>query len=160
MSEVYRLLDLLRRAHDGDAWHGPSVVAVLDGVDAAAARARPIAAGHTIWETALHILAWRREVEQRIGGKAPTLPECGDWPPMPADDAEWDRLVEDLHASHRWLVAAVKRLTEADLERLVGEGREAGLGSGISVAVMLHGIVAHDVYHAGQIALLRKATVG
>ena len=86
MSEVYRLLDLLQRTHDGDAWHGPSVVAVLDGVDAAAARARPIAAGHTIWETALHILAWRREVEQRIGGKAPTLPECGDWPPMPADD--------------------------------------------------------------------------
>ena len=75
---------------------------------------------------------------------------------MPADDAEWARVVEDLHASHRWLVAAVKRLTEADLERLVGEGREAGLGSGVTVAVMLHGIVAHDIYHAGQIALLRK----
>ena len=156
MREVDRIVDLLQRAHAGDAWHGPSVVAVLDGVDAAAARARPIAAGHTIWETALHIVAWRREVEQRLGGKAPTLPEHGDWPVVPSDDGEWAQVIEDLHASNRSLVAAVKRLVDADLERPVGEGREAGLGSGVSVAVMLHGIVAHDVYHAGQIALLKK----
>ena len=156
MTERDRIIDLLQRAHDGDAWHGPSVVAVLDGVDAAAARARPIAAGHTIWETALHIVAWRREVEQRLGGKAPTLPEHGDWPVVPSDDAGWVRVIEDVHASHRSLVAAVKRLEEADLARPVGDGREVGLGSGVSVAVMLHGIVAHDVYHAGQIALLRK----
>ncbi len=63
---------------------------------------------------------------------------------------------EDLHASHRSLVAAVTRLSDADLERQVGEEREAGLGSGVTVALMLHGIVAHDIYHAGQIALLRK----
>jgi len=68
---------------------------------------------------------------------------------------------EHLDASHRSLVAAVERLAEADLERPVGEeGREASLGSGVSLAVMLHGIIAHDVYHAGQIALLRKATAG
>jgi uncharacterized damage-inducible protein DinB len=160
VSEVDRIIDLLQRAHDGDAWHGPSVLAGLAGVNAVAARARPIAAGHTIWEIALHILAWRREVEQRLGGKAPTQPERGDWPLVPVDDGEWGRVVEDLHASHRSLVAAVTRLAEADLERPVGEGREAGLGTGVSVAVMLHGIVAHDVYHAGQIALLRRATVG
>ena len=149
-------MDLLQRAHDGDAWHGPSVLAALDGVDALAARARPIASGHTIWETALHIIAWRQEVEQRLGGKAPTLPEAGDWPSVPTDDGKWAAVVGDLQASHRSLVAAVTRLTDAELERPVGEGREAGLGSGVSVALMLHGIVAHDVYHAGQIALLRK----
>lgn len=160
MNERDRITDLLQRAHNGDAWHGPSVMAALDGVDSGAARARPIAAGHTIWETALHIIAWRHEVERRVGGKAPTLPEEGDWPAVPDDDAEWARVSAHLAASHRSLVAAVERLTEADLERPVGEGREAGLGSGVSVAVMLHGIVAHDVYHAGQIALLRKATTG
>jgi uncharacterized damage-inducible protein DinB len=160
MREVDRLVDLLQRAHDGDAWHGPSVAAALDGVDAVVARARPIASAHTIWETALHILAWRREVEQRLGGKAPTLPEHGDWPVVPSDDGEWARVIEDLHASHRALVAEVKRLADADLERPVGEGREAGLGSGVTVAVMLHGIIAHDIYHAGQIALLRRATTG
>jgi uncharacterized damage-inducible protein DinB len=156
VSEQSRLIDLLQRAHDGDAWHGPSVMAVLDGVDAGMARARPIAAGHTIWETALHIVAWRHEVEQRVAGKKPALPAEGDWPPVPADAAEWDRLRDRLHASHGSLVAAVARLTDEDLERLVGVEREAGLGSGVTVAVMLHGIVAHDVYHAGQIALLRK----
>ena len=101
-------------------------MAALDGVDAAAARARPIAAGHTIWETALHIIAWRHEVEQRLGGKAPTLPEDGDWPPVPAGDGEWVRVIENLHASHRSLVAAVKRLAEADLERPVGRVARPG----------------------------------
>ena len=91
----------------------------------------------------------------------PTLPEQGDWPPVPTDDAEWARVLEHLDASHRSLVAAVGRLADADLERPVGEeGRQAGLGTGVTVAVMLHGAIAHDVYHAGQIALLRKATAG
>ena len=129
-------------------------------MDAAAARARPVASGHTIWEIALHVIAWRHEVEQRLGGKAPTLPEGGDWPPVPADDGQWARVSENLHASHRSLVAAVTRLSDADFERQVGEEREAGLGSGVTVALMLHGIVAHDIYHAGQIALLRRATTG
>ena len=161
MSEVHRLLDLLQRAHDGDAWHGPSVMAALDAVSASAARARPIAAGHTIWETALHIIGWRHEVEQRLAGKVPTLPEQGDWPPVPNDDTEWEHVIEHLHASHRSLVAAVRRLGGADLERPVGEeGREPGLGTGVTVAVTLHGIIAHDIYHAGQIALLRKASAG
>jgi len=160
MHERNRIIDLLQRVHDGDAWHGPSVLAALDGVDAAAARARPIASGHTIWETALHLIAWRHEVEQRLGGKAPALPEAGDWPSVPPDDDTWATVAERLHASHRSLVAAVMRLTDEELERPVGEGREAGLGSGVSVALMLHGIVAHDIYHAGQIALLRRATVG
>jgi len=158
MNERDRITDLLQRAHSGDAWHGPSVMAALDGVSAAAARARPIPAGHTIWETALHIIAWRHEVEQRLDGKVPTLPEQGDWPPVPNDDAEWARVFGHLDASHRSLVAAVRRLTDADLERPVGEeGREAGLGTGVTIAVMLHGIIAHDVYHAGQISLLKKA---
>ena len=158
MNEGDRLVDLLQRAHDGDAWHGPSVMAALEGVDATAARARPIAAGHTIWETVFHIIAWRHEVERRVGGKAPTLPEEGDWPPVPEHDAEWARVFKRLDASHRSLVAAVEGLADADLERVVGEeGREAGLGTGVTVAVMLHGIVAHDIYHAGQISLLKKA---
>ena len=156
MSEVLRIVDLLRRAHDGDAWHGPSVMSVLENVDARVARRRPITAAHSIWETSLHIIAWRHEVEQRVGGKAPTLPGEGDWPGVPDDDRAWDDVARRLHASHRTLVESVRRLTEADLERQVGEEREAGLGSGVTVALMLHGIVAHDVYHAGQIALLRK----
>lgn len=156
MPERDRIVDLLQRAHDGDAWHGPSVMAVLDGVDATAARQRPLAAGHSIWELALHVIAWRHEVERRLGGKPPTLPEEGDWPEIGEGESAWAAVLERLDASHRSLVAAISTLAEADLERTVGEGREAGLGSGVSVAVMLHGVVAHDVYHAGQMALLKK----
>ena len=54
-------------------------------------------------------------------------------------------------------MAEVTRLTDADLERMIGDERDRALGSGISRYVMLHGLVQHHVYHAGQIALLRKA---
>ena len=62
-----------------------------------------------------------------------------------------------LDVSHRLLVVAVESLSNADLERKVGPSREAGLGTGVTYAVMLHGIVHHDAYHAGQISLLKKA---
>jgi uncharacterized damage-inducible protein DinB len=158
MSERSRLVDLMRRVHDGDAWHGPSVMTSIDGVDAAAARRRPIAAGHTIWEIALHIVGWRQEVTARLSGKAPTLPEIGDWPSVPDDDRWWPEVGELLESSHRALVAAVEVLADADLERPVGDGREEAVGAGVSVAMMLHGVVHHDAYHAGQIGVLRKAS--
>ncbi len=156
MSERARIVDLLRRVHDGDAWHGPSVMDAVSGVSARQARARPIPAAHSIWETALHMIAWRDEVRERLRGEAPTLPEAGDWPPVPNDDEKWDEVPTLLDVSHRLLVVAVETLSNADLERTVGS-REAGLGTGVSYAVMLHGLVHHDAYHAGQISMLKKA---
>lgn len=157
MSERARIVDLLRRVHNGDAWHGPSVMDALEGITAAQARARPIPAAHSIWETALHVIAWRDEVRERLRGKTPTLPEAGDWPAVPDDDAKWKEVATLMDVSHRLLVVAVESLSEATLGRKVGPSREAGLGTGVSYAVMLHGIVQHDAYHAGQISLLRKA---
>lgn len=158
MAEIERLIDLMERVHDGDAWHGPSVKDALAGVDARAARARPVRGGHSIWEIALHIDAWRREVTARLDGKPPTLPEPADWPAEPADDASWDRVGAVLDASHAALVRAVRELSPERLESRVGDNRDPGLGAGVTVAVMLHGIVHHDAYHAGQIALLKRAT--
>ena len=157
MSERDRIVDLLRRVHDGDAWHGPSVMSALEGVDAALARARPIASAHSIWETALHIVAWRHEVERRLAGGTPALPAEGDWPPVPAEDAAWSEVAGKLQASHESAVAAIGAIGDAELERVVGDEREPGLGSGVTVAVMLHGLVHHDAYHAGQISLLKKS---
>ena len=157
MTELARILEMLARMHDGDAWHGPSVMSALEGVNAAVASWRPPGHAHSIWEIALHIISWRREVERRLGGKPPTVPEDGDWPDVIAgDEAAWAHTRLALQQSHERLVSAVKTLKESELERTVGEGREAGLGSGVTVALMLHGVIQHDAYHAGQCALIRK----
>ncbi len=158
MNDLDRLLDQLARMHEGDAWHGPSVMEALDGVDVRQAVARPIDGAHSIWQIALHIVAWRHEVEARVRGKAPSLPEEGDWPAVPSEDAAaWAATRAALHRSHESLTAAVRQLDPAALLQPVGPSRDLELGTGVTVLGMLDGLVHHDAYHAGQISLLKKA---
>jgi uncharacterized damage-inducible protein DinB len=158
MAEVDRILDQLQRAFDGDAWYGPSLSDALDGVDARQAVRRPIAAGHNIAEIVRHVTVWTREITRRLRtGLAQDLEEA-DWTETTAtNDDEWAAMLDALDDAHAELVAETKRLTDADLERMIGDMRDRALGSGISRYVMLHGLVQHHVYHAGQISLLRKA---
>lgn len=157
MTERERLLDMLGRVHDGDAWHGPSVMSVITGVNAREAAARPLQDGHSVQEIARHIAAWRHEVTERLGGKAPSMPAEGDWPGSPAaDEAEWKKTLAELDRSHAELRRAIEALPDSRWEEMVGDARDVGFGSGVSVALMLHGLVQHDAYHAGQMALLKK----
>ncbi|HYV05863.1 MAG TPA: DinB family protein, partial [Blastocatellia bacterium] len=66
MSEIKRIRSQLRRAFEGEAWHGPSVMELLGDVTAEQAAAHPIAGAHSIWELALHIATWERYVRRRI----------------------------------------------------------------------------------------------
>ena len=77
MTECSRLADQIRRAFDGEAWHGDALVEVLSNVSAAQAAARPIKNAHTIWEIVLHIAAWDRAVLRRIGGAVVNLSDSG-----------------------------------------------------------------------------------
>jgi uncharacterized damage-inducible protein DinB len=70
MSETARLADQIRRAFDGDAWHGDSVLEILNDVDAKMAAAHPIKNAHSIWELVLHITAWDGAILTRMGGTA------------------------------------------------------------------------------------------
>jgi uncharacterized damage-inducible protein DinB len=158
MPEVDRILDQLQRAFDGDAWYGPSLIDALDGVDARLAMLRPIADGHTIAEIVRHVTTWTREITRRLRtGKAHNLEEP-DWHEVSlANDAEWESLVDALEAAHEGLVDQMKDLTDPDLDSLIGDVRDRPEGTGVTRYVMLHGLVQHNIYHAGQIALLRKA---
>jgi len=158
MTEVDRIIDQLQRSFDGDAWYGPSVCDALDGVDARQAVQRPIADGHTIAEIVRHITTWTREITRRLrSGVAQDLEE-GDWREVhPANDDEWMAMLDTLDAAQDELVSQMKGLSDADLERVIGDVRDRALGSGISRYVMLHGLIQHHIYHAGQISLLRKA---
>lgn len=157
MTEILRILDQLEREHSGDPWHGSPMMAILDGIDAARAARRPISGGHSIWELVLHVTGWKREVASRLGGAPAGEPAAGDWPAVgDPTDARWRAAVDDLGAAHRELIAAVKGLDESRLLEPTKDPRNRPLGTGVSYYVLLHGAVQHDVYHAGQIALLKK----
>ncbi len=160
MREIDRIVADLRRAYDGDAWHGPSLRAALDGVDARQAAARPVPDAHTIGELVLHITAWTREVTRRARLGIAQEPEDGDWPVRAiADDAEWNAILTALDAANEDLATAIAGLDDAQLDEPIGDARDRELGSGVSRYVMLHGLAQHYAYHAGQISLLKKAVV-
>jgi len=134
----------------------------LDGVTARIAAARPIPGAHSIWEIALHIIGWRGEVQRRLQGATAGEPPEGDWPQAPQRPAEegWAAVLEALQRSHDDLVETVGTLDDSRLDAPVKDERSRELGTGVSHYVTLHGIVHHDLYHAGQISLLKKAAAG
>jgi uncharacterized damage-inducible protein DinB len=161
MREVEQIAEQLQRAYDGDAWFGSPVRAVLEGVNAADAIARPIPSAHTICEIVLHVTAWTREVTRRLRTGVARDPEEGDWPAQAVgNDREWQAVLTALDAAHTELVRTAAALDEARLREPIGEVRDRALGSGVSVYVTLHGLAQHHAYHAGQIALLKRGLRG
>jgi uncharacterized damage-inducible protein DinB len=153
VDEITRIVDLLDRAGSGDAWHGSPVDAVLTGVTAVQATARPLAGGHSIWELAMHIAVWDRVVTRRLRGERYDPTPAEDWPAVPGTGEEaWRRTTADVRAARAELRAALRAFDGARLQDTVQ-------GKTYSFYVMAHGIIQHDLYHAGQIAILRKAQV-
>jgi uncharacterized damage-inducible protein DinB len=152
-SEAARIADQLRRAFDGEAWHGDSLFEILEGVTAARAAARPIEGAHTIWELALHVAAWDGAVLRRLGGAAVELSDAENFPPVTdASAAAWRAALAQVRRGHEELVAAAASLPDSRLDDMV-PGKE---GAHYTFYYMLHGVVQHELYHAGQIALLKK----
>jgi uncharacterized damage-inducible protein DinB len=158
MTNVEQLADLVERVVEGDPWHGSNVVALLEGVSAADAAARVVPGAHSIWELVLHMTGWTREVQARLAGAAAGEPAAGDWPEVrEASSAAWAAAVTALVDSHRDLAAALRATDDAQLARPVVDRRDPAAGTGLSHYLTLHGLVHHTTYHAGQIALLRRA---
>jgi uncharacterized damage-inducible protein DinB len=149
--ERIRLEEQMRRAFEGEAWYGPALLEALADVSFEAAAAHPILGGHSIWEIVLHLAATYRLVLRRVGGLSGSLSAEQDWPAIPAVDAErWREAVDELRRLNLEVRQTI--LIYAD-DRLDQE-----LAAGHSSAYMhFSGLAQHDAYHAGQIALLRKA---
>ncbi len=150
MSECQRLADQMRRAFDGDAWHGPSLVSLLDRVPANRAFDHPVPDAHSAAELVAHLAHWKHVVQRRTEGEAVADADVHDWPPLEPATTDWATLRQWLATAHAALVARVEGLDPVRLDAPVP-------GQAIPLYVMLHGAVQHDLYHAGQVALLAKA---
>jgi hypothetical protein len=150
-NELARLDDELRRAYDGDCWHGAPLRKVLSGVTAAMAAARHPQLVHSIWALVNHVSIWVEVVTLRIvEWRAIEMPDAGNFPPVTdAGDAAWTATLADLDGRHGELLLAVGGLDASRLDEIVP-------GKDYPVAVMLHGTAQHYAYHAGQIALLKR----
>jgi uncharacterized damage-inducible protein DinB len=153
MSETARLADQIRRAFEGQAWHGDSLLEILAGVDAKTAAAHPIKNAHSIWELILHIAAWDDAVRRRTGGRAVKLSDQENFPPVTdTSGAAWRKATEHLKNTHDQLVKAVAAFPDSRLmEQVPGKTEKY-----YNFFYMFSGIVQHELYHAGQIALLKK----
>ena len=152
-TETVRIADQLRRAFAGEAWHGPPLRELLNGVTAVDAVARPLVSGHTIWELVLHMEAYvAAAVEAAEGGVMPKVygtPQ--DWRLVPeAGEKAWVRAVEVLFTGAERLAVAIERFSDERLADIV-PGRE------YSFYQLFHGVVQHSLFHGGQIAMLKRA---
>jgi len=150
MSEVDRICRQMQRASEGEAWHGPSLLEILGGVTAEVAAARPIPDAHSIWEILLHLTATQELVLARLQGVPKTLSPEEDWPVVsePTEEA-WREAVEEQKRSEERLR---ERIASFPDERL----GEPLVPRGSSAYDNFHGIVQHNLYHAGQMVLLKK----
>ena len=155
MNEIERICDQFRRTFDGNAWHGPSVLALLEGVSAEQATARPIPSAHSIWQLTNHIRAWENACLRRLKGDPAQLTDEEDWVPITdTSESAWEKTRQELVATHEELLRTIAALDEHRLDEPIIKDQSTQYSS---VYVTLHGGIQHDLYHAGQIALLKKA---
>jgi len=151
--EVSLLLSLLDQAFDQKAWHGPNLRGSIRGVSPEAAARRPGPGRHNIWEIALHCAYWKYAVRRLLTGESRgSFPLKGhNWFPRPGGQpgAAWRRDTALLAQEHRRLREVVKAVSP---DRLSARPP----GSRYSVSELIQGAASHDLYHAGQIRLLKR----
>ena len=161
MSEKHRIVDLSSRVMDGDPWHAGSIAALLSDVTAVEAAARPIPGAHSIWQLVLHMTGWAEEVRLRVAGAPAGNPAVGDWPRVgPVGRQRWEAAKAELFNAYRALHRDIARMPARDLTLATVDPRNRATGEGLSRYVTIHGVIHHATYHAGQIALLKRALRG
>jgi len=149
-SDAVRIADQLRRAFHGNAWHGPALLELLQDVDAATAAAKLLPEVHSVWELLLHVAVWDGAALRRLSGEICQPTGDANFPPVltTTDDA-WRQAIAEAKRTHDKLVRTVAALPESRLgDRVPGKRYD--------FYHMLHGIAQHELYHAGQIAILKK----
>jgi uncharacterized damage-inducible protein DinB len=140
---------------EGGAWHGPSLMESLKGVEVGQAAARPIEGRHAIWEIVNHCTYWMESVDKALHGEVmASIPETEDWVGMGETAEDWTRDLTRMDQVYEKLQATISGF-DGDLDAMVG----AQFGENFfqfSNRKMLHGIADHNIYHAGQVSILKR----
>jgi uncharacterized damage-inducible protein DinB len=156
MNSLSLLLSLLDEAFDRKAWHGTTLIGSVRNLSAADAARRPAPGRHNIWEIVVHAAYWKYTVRRRLTGdkRGSFALEGSNWFARPSPGTDDDRAFKSdirlLVAEHRALREVVARLPERALADRTGT---------YTKAYLIRGIAAHDLYHAGQIQLLKRLLV-
>jgi hypothetical protein len=151
--ELRQLLTVVDEAYRGQSWHGPTLRGSLRGVSARQAEWRPGRSRHNIREIVVHAAYWKYAVRRKIRGekRGSFQLKGSNWflRPAPGRGPSWEDDIALLESEHRLLRETIASLSAAGLHRRVPGGRS-------SCGRLVRGIAAHDVYHAGQIRLIRR----
>ena len=151
--EVRAALALIDEAFEKKAWHGPNLRGTIRGLTAAEAAWRPAPGRHSVWELVVHAAYWKYAVRRRLSGekRGSFAREGSNWFPRgeAGDEGAWRADVRLLVDEHRKLRAQVAQLSDRDLDR-------PSAGVKTTPRVLVRGIAAHDLYHAGQISLIKR----
>jgi uncharacterized damage-inducible protein DinB len=152
MNQVQRILEHYDRVMHGSAWHGDAIWQILDGISAERAASRPIANVHSIWEIVGHMAYWEGVAAKRLGGLRAGLEEEGNFPPAPPQitEAGWQKTLDAFRASNEAFRQALRSFDPDRLDELSAAGKRSFYDEA-------HGLIEHNVYHVGQVALLAKA---
>ncbi len=152
MTEIEKISEQLKCSFYKDAWHGPALLEVLKGVTAKQAARRPITNAHTIWELVLHSTTWIKAVDKTIVEMEYTqVTDAANWPLVKnKTETSWKLALDSLKKSHKKLEKHVLTLKNVVLKK-----KAANTSSTLSR--LLYGVIQHNIYHAGQIAILKKS---
>jgi uncharacterized damage-inducible protein DinB len=151
-AEIARLIDLLDTGYNRKSWHGTNLRGSVRGLIATQAiwRSRPV--GHTIAEIVVHCAYWKYAARRRLTGE-----KRGSFP---LQGSNWFQLIEPLTAvAWREYMALLEQQHRALRDAVAGLGSDALLavpdGGKLSNSALIHGVAFHDVYHAGQIQVIK-----
>jgi hypothetical protein len=151
--QISLLLEITDQAFDRKSWHGTTLRGALRGLTADDALWRPAPKRHNIWELTLHAAYWKYAVRRRLAGEAvPSFErKPSNWPaiPDPANGSAWKRDVAFLESEHRRLREIIRGLSPPALSTRSPRGVW-------TYAEEIHGVAAHDLYHTGQIQLIKR----
>jgi uncharacterized damage-inducible protein DinB len=147
------LVTLIDQSYDKKSWHGTNLRGSIRGLTIQEALWRPSSGRHNIWEIVVHCAYWKYAVRRRIlGEKRGSFPIKGsNWFRRTGNltETQWRSDVQLMEECHRSLRSIVTKLHAKDLKHIPH-------GSTVDNAMILTGIASHDVYHAGQIQILKR----
>ncbi len=150
MTETERIADQLTRAIEGNAWHGPALMELLEDVNSEKASSKKIEGAHSIWEIVNHVIVWMDVVAKRVKGEVVEITPEEDWAEIKDfSEQAWQNIIEKLKATSSKLKNIILDFPSKKLDDNIKESEQ-------TYYLNLHGTIQHIIYHAGQIAILKK----